>query len=208
VEQDSQRLTPRPFPPQTPLATCSTQVVLCKKTITSMAAQAPDKYMHSGHGGVRGQILVARSRGAADLARRPGRSARGVKRQSVANCYRRCLYGVWKTPKCTRSCVSPSGPTLEDFAWPILSDVMLWRASRVHLTGRIETGAKKRTHHGLAPPQWGRHGRARLATRGSLAARGSALLMMQYQIVTAHALQKLEDMVNTELRHDWQVTDG
>jgi hypothetical protein len=32
--------------------------------------------------------------------------------------------------------------------------------------------------------------------------------MMQYQIVTAHALQKLEDMVNTELRHDWQVTDG
>ena len=40
---------------------------------------------------VRGQILVARARGAADLARWPGRSASGVKRQSVAKSYRRCL---------------------------------------------------------------------------------------------------------------------
>ena len=41
--------------------------------------------------GVHGQILVARARGAADLARWPGRSASGVKRQSVAKSYRRCL---------------------------------------------------------------------------------------------------------------------
>jgi hypothetical protein len=60
------------------------------------AAQAPDKHMHSGLGGVRGQIPVVRSRRAADLARRPGEERDGVKRQSVTNRHRRCLYGGQK----------------------------------------------------------------------------------------------------------------
>lgn len=31
---------------------------------------------------------------------------------------------------------------------------------------------------------------------------------MQYQIITAPRLSQLEQMVNTELSHDWQVTGG